>query len=72
MAPARMHVNSDSSLLDDFLRLHGTSLDGTQRQDFAALEMTVKPNVATAAPHTIPVITLRRSISFMGLLLVWD
>src|SRR6478672_8162135 len=37
MAPARMHVNSDSSLLDDVLRLHGTSLDGTQRQRFRGL-----------------------------------
>ena len=65
-----MHVNSDSSLLDEGLRLHSPALTEPKGKDFAALGMTVKPNVATAAPHTIPVITLRRSISFMGLLLV--
>jgi hypothetical protein len=29
MAPARIYVNSDSSLLDEVLRLYGTRLDGT-------------------------------------------
>ena len=28
------YVNSDSSLLDEVLRLYGTRLDGTQRQRF--------------------------------------
>jgi len=32
MATARMHVNSDSGLLDEVFGLHSTSLDGTQRQ----------------------------------------
>ena len=32
MAMARMHVNSDSSLLDEVFGLHSTSFDGAQRQ----------------------------------------
>jgi hypothetical protein len=39
-------------------------------RDFAALGMTVNPTVATAAPHMIPVSTLRRSITSIGLLLI--
>jgi len=34
MVMARMHVNSDSSLLDDVFGLHSTSFDGAQRQGF--------------------------------------
>jgi hypothetical protein len=34
MAMARMHVNSDSSLLDEVFGLHSTSFDGAQRQGF--------------------------------------
>jgi hypothetical protein len=37
MAPARMHVNSDPGLVDEVLRLHGTSLDGIQGQRFRGL-----------------------------------
>jgi hypothetical protein len=39
-------------------------------RDFAALGITAKPTVATAALHMIPVSRLRRSISFIGLFLV--
>jgi hypothetical protein len=35
-------------------------------KDFAASGITVKPSVAAAAPHRIPVSTLRRSISIIG------
>jgi len=34
MATPRMHMNSYSSLLDEVLRLHSASLDGSQRQGF--------------------------------------
>ena len=41
-------------------------------RDFAVWGITVNPTVATAAPHRIPVSTLRRSISFIGLFLELD
>jgi len=34
VASAWVHVNSDSSLLDEGLRLHSTRRDGTQRHGF--------------------------------------
>ena len=44
MAPARMHVNSYPSLLDEVLRLHSTRLDGTQRQGFRGFGHNGQPD----------------------------
>jgi len=44
MAPARMHVNSDSSLLDEVLGLRDTSLDDIRWQGFRSFGHNGQPD----------------------------